>query len=48
MVGELRSKCFLFRVFGLLMLMLGVGLGPLSEANKDKAAHLEMIRSMRG
>ena len=25
----------------------GIGLAPLSEANKDKAAHLEMIRSMQ-
>lgn len=24
-----------------------IGLAPLSEANKDKAAHLEMIRSMQ-
>ena len=45
-VGELRSKPATFSVI-LPMLTIILGLAPLSETNRDRAAQLEMIKSLQ-
>lgn len=45
-VGELRSKCCIRFIVDCCMLM-GTGLAPLSETNRDKATQMEMIKSMQ-
>lgn len=45
-VGELRSKSHSLPMLS-IMLTIFLGLAPLSETNRDRAAHLEMIKSMQ-
>lgn len=37
-----------YSIVELLILTTNLGLAPLSETNRDRAAHLEMIKAMQG
>lgn len=51
MVGDLRSELYLKRNRDIALLLTSLftdsGLAPLSETNKERAAHREMINSMK-